>query len=134
MLKDIPNEIVKDIAVAVVPEQDDVNGEMWNVYLLNLKEEEIEGVLVTSHGYGERNGEPIKTSTLRHFLDEMDSRSCKLIEPIISDVFGLNNEYWVSFYHNKKIYDKKYLFLPESIRKEFFSRIPILGKEGVLIK
>ena len=134
MLKDIPNDAVEDIAVAVVPEQNETGEQIWNVYLLNLKEQNIEGVLVTSRGYGEREGEQIKTSTLRHFLDEMESRSYKLIEPIITDVFGLNNEYWVSFYHNKKIFDKKYLFLPESIRKEFFSRIPIIGKEGVMIK
>ncbi|MEO8149829.1 MAG: hypothetical protein ABI723_19475 [Bacteroidia bacterium] len=134
MLKDIPNDAVEGIAVAVVPERNETGEELWNVYLLNLKEQNIEGVLVTSRGYGEREGEQIKTSTLRHFLDEMESHSYKLIEPIITDVFGLNNEYWVSFYHNKKIFDKKYLFLPESIRKEFFSRIPIIGKEGVMIK
>jgi hypothetical protein len=134
MLKDIPRDTVEDIAVAVVPEQNETGQEVWNVYLLNLKDQNIEGVLVTSRGYGEREGEPIKTSTLRHFLDEMESRSYKLIEPIITDVFGLNNEYWVSFYHNKKIFDKKYLFLPESIRKDFFSHIPIIGKEGVMIK
>lgn len=134
MLKDIPNETVVDVAVAVVPETNEEGQEVWNVYLLNLKEHDIENVLVTSRGYGVHEGEQIKTSTLRHFLDEMKSQSFKLIEPIITDVFGLNNEYWVSFYVNKKIFDKKYLFLPESISKEFFSVIPIIGKEGVIIK
>ncbi len=134
MLKDIPNEIVEDIAVAIVPEKNEAGDEVWNVYLINLKENDIEGVLVTSKGYGERNGEQIKTSTLRHFLDEMERKSFKLIEPIITEVFGLNNEYWVSFYQDKKIYDKKYLFLPESINSVFFSRIPIIGREGVMIK
>ncbi len=134
MLKDIPNETVVDVAVAVVPETNEEGQEVWNVYLLNLKEHDIENVLVTSRGYGVHEGEQIKTSTLRHFLDEMKSQSFKLIEPIITDVFGLNNEYWVSFYVDKKIFDKKYLFLPESISKEFFSVIPIIGKEGVIIK
>ena len=134
MLKDIENEVVKGIAVAVVPEQNETGENIWNVYLLNLKEEEIEGVLVTSKGYGERDGEPIKTSTLRHFLDEMESRSYKLIEPVMDDVLGLTNEFWVSFYHNKKIYERKYLFLPESISEKFFSRIPMLNKAGVIIK
>lgn len=134
MLKDIPNETVEDIAIAIVPELNETGEELWNVYLLNLKEQPIEGVLVTSRGYGERKGEQIQTSTLRHFLDEMESRSYKLIEPIIPDVFGLTNEFWVSFYHDKKIFDKKYLFLPESIRHDFFSRIPIIGKDGVMIK
>jgi hypothetical protein len=134
MLKDIPTLKVTDIAVAVVPEQDAQGNDTWHVYLLNLKADAIEGVLVTSKGYGERNGEPIKTSVLRHFLDEMEARSAKLIEPIITDVFGLNNEYWVSFYHEKKIYDRKYLFLPEAISPKFFSHIPLLNKEGVIIR
>ncbi|MBL7926435.1 MAG: hypothetical protein JNK61_05940 [Bacteroidia bacterium] len=133
MLKDIPTLTVTDIAVAIVPKPD-TKGNAWHVYLLNLKPDAIEGVLVTSKGYGLRNGEQIKTSTLRHFLDEMEGNSAKLIEPIITDVFGLNNEYWVSFYHQKKIYDRKYLFLPESINSNFFSRIPLLDTEGVIIK
>src|SRR4030095_12386741 len=48
----------------------------------------------------------------------------KKIETIIRDVFGLNNEYWVSFYIGKDIYDKKYIFLPESIREEHLTLIP----------
>ena len=134
MLKDIPELIVENIAIAVVKENGELEEDVWNVYFINLKSEEIEAVLVTSTGYGEMEGEKLKTSTLRHFLDKVGAKSAVKIEPIMENVFGLNNEYWVSFYHQKKMYDKKYLFLAESIREDNFITIPIINKKGVMIK
>jgi hypothetical protein len=132
--KDIIHPVVEDIAVAIVKEQDEKGGLVWNVYLLNLKKEDIEGVLVTSSGYGELGGEHRKTSTLRHFLDIVPSRTFAKIEPIMQDLFGISNQYWVSFYLNKQIYDKKYVFLAESVREENFITIPLVKKKGVMIK
>lgn len=134
MLKDIPDLKVVDVAIAIIPEENENRQEVWNAYLVNFKTDLIEGVLVTSKGYGEFNGEHVKTSTLRHFLDEVDGNSYRLIEPIITDVLDLSNEYWVSFYHEKKIFDRKYLFVPGSLKKEFFVTIPFINKAGVMIK
>ena len=133
MRKDIEIPIVTDIAVAIVAETNELNQEEWNAYIINLKSKPIEGVLISSRGYGELNNEKRKTSELRHFLDVMEPKSYKKIEPIIEDVFGLNNEYWVSFYLEHKMFDKKFIFLAESIRKENCINIPILNKKGVLI-
>jgi hypothetical protein len=94
----------------------------------------MEGVLVTSKGYGFHGGEKVKTSTLRHFLDIVPPHDFAKVEPIVETVFGLNNEYWVSFYVNKVMFDKKYLFLPETISEEFFTHIPVIDKKGVMIK
>ena len=134
MIKDIEYPEVKDIAIAITYEENDVGEIGWNVYLLNLKNEFIEGVLVSSKGYGTINGDPIKTSTLRHFLDKVRPQSFMKIEPIMEDVFSLSNEYWVSFYINKIIYDKKFIFLPETINQDYFTTVPILNKRGVMIK
>lgn len=134
MIKDIPVPEVNDIAVAVIPEEDENEELAWSVYLLNLKDTPIEGVLVSSKGYGELNGEQIKTSTLRHFLDTLQPKSYAKIEPIMENVFPLNNEYWVSFYLNNLIYDKKFIFLPETIRQDFFVKIPLINKKGVMIR
>ena len=132
MQKDIIPPIVENIAIAILKDEF-AEGVQWNVYLLNLKEEPIEGVLVTSRGYGEKNGEKIETSTLRHFLDVVEAKSSKKIEPIMEDLFALGNEFWVSFYQNNKMYDKKYVFVAESIKKENFTAIPLLNKKGVMI-
>lgn len=134
MKKDIPVYEVKDIAIAIVKEENELAQTIWNVYMLNLKETQIEGVLVTSKGYGIVNDEKLLTSTLRHFLDKIAPMSYLKIEPIMEDVFGLTNEFWVSFYHNKILYDKKYIFLAESITQENLITVPLINKPGVMIK
>lgn len=134
MKKDIPQYVVKDIAVAVVKEHNEQGEIIWNVYLLNLKDKPIEGVLVTSKGYGNINGTDLNTSTLRHSLDTIPPKSFRKIEPIMENVFGLSNEYWISFYQNRTLYDKKYIFLAESIREEHLIKIPLINKKGVMIK
>ncbi len=134
MKKDIPELIVEDIAIAIVKEINKEGEEEWNTYFLNLKNEDISAVLVSSTGYGEIGGTHRRSSTLRHFLDVVKAKSFTKIEPIIPDVFALTNEYWVSFYHNKNMYDKKYIFLPETISDSNFIKIPLINKSGVMIK
>ena len=134
MKKDIIPPTVENIAVVVVREQNELEETEWNVYLLNLKQQDIGGVLVTSKGYGIYNNEEVKTSTLRHFLDVIKANDFKKIEPIVENVFGLNNEFWVSFFIGNVMYDKKYIFLPETIKEENFILIPVINKKGVIIK
>jgi len=132
MIKDIQYPEVKDVAIAIVKEEGD-EGEIWNVYLLNLREQLIENVLVTSKGYGTMDGETVKTSILRHSLNTVQPKSFAKVEPIMENVFSLSNEYWVSFYANTIIYDKKFIFLPETINEFYFSTVPIINKKGVMI-
>ncbi|MBL7922575.1 MAG: hypothetical protein JNL88_00095 [Bacteroidia bacterium] len=137
MLRDIQRVSVEDIAIAVLPKEQtaaDAEGPLWEVYLLNLKQAPIENVIIASKGYGVFKGEEVKTSTLRHYLGDMSPMSYMLIEPIQETVFGLNNEYWLSFYIDREIFDKKYIFLPESISESYFTMIPLLGKRGVMIR
>lgn len=132
MKKDIEYPKVTDIAIAVVKE--DTDGEDgWSVYLVNLKDIEITGVLVSSKGYGKVDGEDVKTSVLRHFIDNMPAKSVAKVEPIMENVFHLNNEYWVSFYVGELIHDKKFIFLPGTIDEAYFTNVPVLNKRGVLI-
>jgi hypothetical protein len=137
MLKDIPQLKVNDVALAVVPSQEYASitdaETSWKVFIINLKQELLTGVLVSSKGYGMVEGEQVKTSVLRHFYEEIPPQSYALIEPIDQSVFKLHNEYWVSFYINKTIYDKKFLFVPGSIAKQNYSKIPIINKSGIMI-
>jgi hypothetical protein len=135
MLKDIHRPEVENIALAVVREQEEETGEtVWNVYLINLYEEDITGVLVASKGYGELNGEPVKTSVLRHLIDHVGALDYVKVEPIMPSLFGLSNEYWISFYLQQQIFDKKYVFLAESITENNFTLIPFIGKPGVMLR
>jgi len=132
MLKDINREEIEDIAIAVVPSEED--NSVWEVYMINLKEEGLENVIVASKGYGTYKGEEVKTSVLRHYLGSFEPLDIRMIEPIQKEVFGLNNEYWVSFYIGQNIFDKKFIFLPESITEDNFIRIPFIDRQGVMIR
>lgn len=134
MRKDIHLPVVEDIAIAVIKEEDGNGDAQWNVYLLNLKESAIEGVLVSSRGYGVKNGEKVQTSTLRHFLDVVPAKTFVKIEPIMEELFALGNEFWVSFYLDQAMYDKKYVFVAETIKEENFTLVPLINKRGVMIR
>lgn len=133
MKKDLPENIVEDIAVAVVLESETPDSRVWNVYVINLKKMSITTVLVTSTGYGLVNKEEVKTSTLRHMIDEVPANSFAKIEAIDESVFGLTNEYWLSYYIGREIFDKKFIFLPESIVDANIIKIPLINKPGVMV-
>lgn len=135
MKKDINPPQIKDVAVAVVKEVNELNQDVWNVYLINMKNEKINQVLVSSKGYLKlENGEETKTSVLRHALGDIEPRSFVKIEPIVEEVFGLHNEYWVSFFKDNELLDKKYIFLAETIKDENLTSVPVLEKRGIMIK
>ena len=134
MIKDLPENIVEDVAMAVVLLSETPEVKNWTVYLVNLKNQPITNVLISSKGYGEKDGKPVKTSVLRHFLGDVSEKSYVGVEAIDTAVFGLTNEYWLSYYIGQTIYDKKFIFLPESIVDENIIRIPLVNKPGVMIK
>jgi len=136
MRKDIDIPKVKDVAIAVVKELNaEKTEDVFNVYLINLKDTDLENVLVSSKGYGihKTSGEQVKTSTLRHSLGTLKAKSFIKIEPIMPDVFGLSNEYWLSYFEGNKMHDKKYIFLPETIVEDNFVDVPLINKKGVFI-
>ena len=128
MIKDIPNPEVEDVYLAVVQEAEND----WKVYLINRNKNNLETVMITSKGYGEKDGQEQKTSVLRHMLPMVEKGEFALIEPVDPSVFHLNNEYWVSFFINKQLYDKKYIFVPDTIKEENLVYIKELDKKGVL--
>jgi hypothetical protein len=127
---------VENVFIAAVQEPGKDGTDVFNIYIINKKNKTIEGVLVSSVGYliNKKNGEKTQTSMLRHSLETIDPASFKKIEPIMENVFGLNNEYWVSFWIDNIMYDKKFIFLPETIKEENFTEIPVIRKKGVLIE
>jgi hypothetical protein len=133
MKKDIELPKVEGVAMAVVREPDEEGALGWYVYLINQLDRTLENVLVSSRGYGEIDGEPRKTAEMRHFLEKLEPRSWARIERIVEDVFPLNNQYWLSFYVNGVLHDKKYIFLPESILEDNFTNVPLMNARGVMI-
>jgi hypothetical protein len=125
---------VENVGFAVVEETVE-NEKIYNVYLLNMRQDIMEGIIVTSTGYGENvnTGERVRTSTLRHCLEVLLPGEVAKIEPIMEEVFGLANEYWISFWVEDVMYDKKYVFLPETVSSVKMKLIPQLGLKGVML-
>lgn len=126
---------VEGVYVAIVQEKNEEDALVWNVYLVNDKDEAIENAFVSSKGYLEDvKGVQSKTSTLRHYFKEVPSKKATKVEPIMDDVFKLNNEYFVSFYHEGVLFDKKFVFLAETIKEKNTSSVPVIEKKGIWIK
>jgi len=132
MLKDIQKEEVKDIGIAVVKESEAVND--WKVYLINLSDNRLENVIISSTGFGlNPSDEPQKTATFRHYIEIVKPRTAIAFETIVEEIFHLSNRFWLSYYIGKKIFERKYEFVPGSISTNFFISVPLTGKKGVMI-
>jgi hypothetical protein len=107
----------------------------YYVYLVNNKPDIIEGIIVTSVGYGEdlKTGENVKTSVLRHSLEVMLPGELAKIEMISPEVFNLYNEFWVSFWLEEILYDKKFVFAPRTILTENLTYLKQFEKKGIML-
>ena len=123
--------------MAIVPADDGALTPMgqpvWQVYLLNHNTYPLRSVIVNAHGYGQQpDGEKVRTSTLRYLFEEVPARAAVPVEPLDPALFHLNNQNWVSYYRGEQIFDKKYIFVPDSIVPDNFIHISLLDRSGVL--
>lgn len=134
MIKDIDEPKVQNIGVAAVPENEREGTEtQWYVYLLNLSDIAIENVIVVSRGYDNFGAEKRETSQLRHHLEVLPAHSFVKIEPIMEELFGFTNQYWVSFFLGGGLFDKKYVFPAGSITENHLTQVTLMNRKGVLI-
>ena len=133
MLKDIDFRKVEDTAMAIIPEQDGTE-KVWNAYFINTGDSVIQSVLINSKGYGEIEEKAVKTSSLRQFFEYVEGQSSVKVEEIREELLALNNEFWISFSKDGYLFDKKYVFVTDSLRDEHLIDVPVLNKKGVLIK
>lgn len=130
MKKDIDFSPVTGVELVITQSENEENAQ-WDVYLINKNLIELTTVMITSKGYGSINGEEKQTSVLRHMIEKVEEQSYARIEPIQPELFQLNNEYWVSYFILDQIFDKKFVFVPDSIQKENLQYIPELDLMGV---
>lgn len=135
MRADILSPLVENVKMVVVPEKNEEGATQHYVYLLNLRKDIMEGIIITSKGYGvnEATGEKISTSMLRHSLEVLLPDEAAKIEPIMEDVFKLTNEFLISFWVEDTMYDKKFIFLPETINEKNYVTIPKMGGKGIVV-
>lgn len=135
MQKDISIPEVKNVFMAAVQEwNDDFLANVWNVYLINDSDDELHDIMVVSKAFGTIDGEMRKTSLLRHALVEMPPISAVKIEMVEESVLALNNEFMLTFFIGNTLYDRKYIFIANSIREENTEEVPHLWKPGVVVR
>jgi len=132
MKEDINIPEVKNVTIAIVRREIEDQEHIWEVYLMNSNEHQIDNIMIVSHGYGTRDNENVKTSTLRNFFEKLDSHSSMMIEAIDPSLFVLHNEIAITYYFNKEMYFKKFTFVAGSISEEYLRKIPALRLKGVL--
>lgn len=131
MKKDIEIPIVKEVYVAIVHEwNEEFLSKDWNAYILNDRKTPIEMVIVVSKGF---DGEK-KTSTMRHILGAVPKKSFKKIEVVQEDVLKLNNEFFVTYFADNKLYEKRFLFEKGMVCTANLVPTPLVKMEGVLSK
>ncbi|SDY41513.1 hypothetical protein [Hymenobacter psychrophilus] len=137
MKKDILFQPVTGVGVAVTPDERAATATAeapgWQVFLLNDNDEPLQNVIVSSSGYGtDAQGEPVRTSTLRHALPEVPPHAAAPIEALDSALFHLHNQYWVSYYIAGQVFDRKFVFAPDSISFGQLQPISLLIPQGIL--
>ncbi|RZP03178.1 MAG: hypothetical protein EVA43_04075 [Flavobacteriales bacterium] len=129
MKKDIKIPVVEKVQVLATYEWDkDFLAKIWNIYLVNNREDIIESVLVMSKGSYKNK----KTSILRHGLGDLPPHMGAKVEMIADEVLGFTNEYIVTFFAEGKLFDKIFTFKPYSIKENNTVFINLMGQNCVI--
>ena len=129
MKKDIEIPLVKNVHLAMVFEwNDEFKTKEWNAYILNDGTTPISLVFVVSKGY---HGD-IKTATMRHRMESLGAKSYEKLEFVQQEVLDLTNEFYVTYYLQGKLYEKRFIFGKGSVTEENLTQIPLLEIEGIL--
>jgi len=135
MKKDIIIPEVENVFLAAVQEwSDDFMEKVWNVYLINDSDFQLDGVMVVSKAFGTLDGEMKKTSLLRHAFVEISPVSVVKIEMVEKSVLALNNEFMVTFFIGNTLYDRKFFFKANFINEKNVEEVPILFVDGVIVR
>jgi hypothetical protein len=129
--KDISFPEVRGVMLAIArkPVQSDY---VWHAYIINTNNYPLENLLIVSKGYSAPQHPKQDTSILRHSIGLLKSKGYAIIEPLDPSVFKLFNEFWISYYYNEQMYDKRFIFTPGSISDNHLVSIDALELEGVL--
>ncbi|MBC6994002.1 hypothetical protein QWY85_08390 [Neolewinella lacunae] len=134
MKRDIITPEVEDVIVAAVPRNGNVEEVLWDIYLVNLRDDPMENVLITSQGHGILDGRDKTTTVLRHFHQQLPAYTAIRVEPIQSELFGIQNEYWISFNDADTLLDKRFIFKAGAISAEALEAVPVLNSPGVMLR
>ncbi|MBU2948454.1 hypothetical protein [Zobellia uliginosa] len=128
MKKDIEIPIAKDVHVVIIREwNEDFLSKDWNAYIINSRADEIEMTIVVSKGFDDER----QTSTMRHGIGTIASKEFKKVEMLPEEILVLDNEFFVTFFAEGKLFEKRFLFPQNTITENNLSNIPLIDKDGI---
>ncbi len=84
--------------------------------------------IVVSKGYDGT----VKTSVMRHGLGTVAAKSFVKIELLQEEVLALNNEFYLTFFADNKLYEKRFVFAKNTISQKACASLPVMESEGIL--
>ena len=135
MKSDIKILEVENVFLAAVSEYSDDFGEnIWNIYLINDSDFDLESVMVVSKAFGTVDGEMKKTSLLRHAFISVPAVTVVKVEMIEKSVLQLNNEFMLTYFIGNTLYDKPFIFKKNFATNSEIEEIPILFVDGIVVR
>ena len=132
---DIEIPEVKGVYIAAIQIENEEKHLEWWVCLINDQNIPMENIIINSRGYSdlETKGGTI-TASLRKNIKVVPAKSVVRLQPIMPEVFELFNEYWVMFFEDEKMLDRKYIFGPHTLDMRFSEDLPVLNTQGILVR
>ncbi len=130
MLKDLQIEPVEGVKLAIAKTPNEEGETNFYAYIINNKEFALQKVIIMSEAFENEDGSGRKTSKLRHFHDLIPPGKAAKIEAVDPSVFSFYNRFWLSFFINNKMYDKRFLVLP--FQEFALTEIEELDLKGVI--
>ena len=129
MKADIEELVGNHVSVYIVKtdNKDEQGLDVWDAMLYNESAFKLENILINTKGYGRIEDREVSTATMRYFKDNLDPGTSFTIEPITAEVLKINNEFWITYSLDSKLFERKIVFTSKDREVESLS---VFGKEG----
>ena len=129
MKADIEELVGNHVSVYIVKtdNKDEQGLDVWDAMLYNESEFKLENILINTKGYGKIEDREVSTATMRYFKDNLEPGASFTIEPITAEVLNINNEFWITYSLDAKLFERKIVFTSKERNIESLS---VFGKEG----
>ena len=131
MKADIENLIGEHIKLFIVKteQMDDQGQTIWEAIIYNHSDQKLENILINTKGSGSIGEREVITATMRYFKDELPSETSFKVESITNEVLSINNEFWISYSLDDKLYEKRIQFIGNGRTSSWVAAINAEGFE-----
>lgn len=129
MKKDIKIPDSKDVYVAIVLEEHpEYHTKDWNAYIINDGNTAIDTVIIVSKGFSATK----TTAEFRHQVNVLPPKSYAKIEFIEQKLLTINNQFFVTYFKNNTLLEKRFLFKANTIKQTHIKPIPVMSLQGII--